>query len=217
MLHFCPVPCQTMDKDRMPVASTRMNLRTLEQRLKNVERGYALLKCKSDALQIHFREVETEIVSKTEKMNRLFSASFKSLNEARYFGADIEGFRKECTKSPVSLETSISQVCGVNLASFRVIGGSEDTTVLMRGSHKLRESKQHLRELLAVLVDLCSSKNALDAFKRSLEMTNKRKNSLEYKVIPVLQSTAGYIRDQLDEAEREEFFRLKKIQTHNRV
>lgn len=201
-----------MDKDRMHVASTRMNLRELEQRLKNAERGYALLRCKSDALQIHFRIVESEITSKTEKMSELFRASFKTLNEARYFGADIDGFRRECMKSPIFLQASTTQVCGVELASFQIVGGSEGTVDLTKGGHKLLESKRYFRELITVMASLSSSRNALDALKRSLEMTNKRKNSLEYKVIPMLQNTANYIRDQLDEAEREEFFRLKKIQ-----
>lgn len=202
-----------MGEDRVPVTSTRMNFRILDQKLKNVEKGHALLKCKSDALQVHFRQVEAEVRSKVEKMNKLFKTSFKSLNEARYFGADIEGFRKECTKSPVSLQATIDQVCGVDLASFRIVGGSEGgASILWKGGHKLRESKQYFNELLALLVDLSSSKNAFEALKKNLEMTNRRKNSLEHKMIPVLQNTTRYIEGELDEAEREEFFRLKKIQ-----
>lgn len=207
-----------MGEDRMSVTCTRMNLRILEQKLKNVEKGHALLKCKSDALQMHSRQAEAEVSSKTDKMNRLFKASFRSLNEARYFGADIEGFRKECTKTPASLQTITSQVCGVDLASFQIVRDTEgEGDVLRKGGHKLRETKQHFNELLALLVDLSSSKNAFEALRKSLEITNKRKNSLEHKMIPVLQNTTRYIEGELDEAEREEFFRLKKIQASKSV
>ncbi|KCZ73905.1 hypothetical protein H311_05134, partial [Anncaliia algerae PRA109] len=44
------------------------------------------------------------------------------------------------------------------------------------------------------------------------QSTNRKINSLEFLMIPKLRNTLSYIFSELDENEREEFFRLKKIQ-----
>ena len=46
----------------------------------------------------------------------------------------------------------------------------------------------------------------------ALKMTNRRVNALEFVLIPRIQRVIDYIKDELDEIDREDFVRLKKTQ-----
>lgn len=45
-----------------------------------------------------------------------------------------------------------------------------------------------------------------------IKATNRRVNAIEHVIIPRLDNTVRYINSELDEMDREDFFRLKKIQ-----
>ena len=54
-------------------------------------------------------------------------------------------------------------------------------------------------------------KTSLKTLDEALKVTNRRVNALEFVVIPQLENTISYIMRELDEQEREEFFRLAWI------
>jgi len=45
-----------------------------------------------------------------------------------------------------------------------------------------------------------------------IKITNRRVNAIEHVIKPKIERTIAYVITELDEGEREEFFRLKKIQ-----
>jgi len=61
-------------------------------------------------------------------------------------------------------------------------------------------------------VELASLQTSFLTLDAEIKTTNRRVNALENVVKPRLENTIAYIRGELDEHEREEFFRLKKIQ-----
>ena len=62
------------------------------------------------------------------------------------------------------------------------------------------------------MVELASLQTAFLTLDQAIKTTNRRVNALENVVTPRLENTVSYIKGELDELEREEFFRLKKVQ-----
>jgi len=61
------------------------------------------------------------------------------------------------------------------------------------------------------LVLLASLQTSLRTLDEALKITNRRVNALEFVVIPKLENTITYIKSELDELEREDTYRIKKV------
>jgi V-type H+-transporting ATPase subunit D len=85
-------------------------------------------------------------------------------------------------------------------------------TGLGRGGKQIQKCKKAYKEALQTLVELASLQTAFLTLDQAIKTTNRRVNALENVVTPRLENTVSYIKGELDELEREEFFRLKKVQ-----
>eukprot|EP00922_Rhytidocystis_sp_ex-Travisia-forbesii_P051868 GHVS01076999.1.p1 GENE.GHVS01076999.1~~GHVS01076999.1.p1 ORF type:complete len:249 (+),score=50.13 GHVS01076999.1:85-831(+) len=202
--------------DARPVPS-RMNLQFMKQKRKGANQGYQLLKKKSDALTARFRGMLKEIVAtKNEIGDEMKEAQF-SLAKACWAAGDFKSQIVEGIRRPgVTLKVTTENVAGVRLPIFQI---QTDTSIDVMGNigvasggqviHTARD--KHLRALSA-LIRLASLQTAFFTLDEEIKMTNRRVNALDNVVIPRIDSGICYMSRELDEMEREEFFRLKKIQ-----
>ena len=89
---------------------------------------------------------------------------------------------------------------------------SSDLTGLGRGGQAVAAARRAYLGAVGLLVELASLQTAFITLDAAIKATNRRVNALDNVVIPRLENTIAYIRGELDELEREEFFRLKKVQ-----
>merc|ERR1712025_1140365 len=66
-------------------------------------------------------------------------------------------------------------------------------------------------ELVQNLVRLASLQTSFVALDEAIKVTNRRVNALDNVVIPRTENTIKYIQAELDELEREDIFRIKKV------
>jgi V-type H+-transporting ATPase subunit D len=66
------------------------------------------------------------------------------------------------------------------------------------------------------LVEVASLQTQFVTIERVIKVTNRRVNALEFVVIPKIESTIKWIEQELDEMDKEDFFRLKCVQNNKR-
>lgn len=107
-------------------------------------------------------------------------------------------------------------IAGVRLPVFQTSHQTEglvqDLTGLAKGGQRVSQARVAFTRTLDSLVTLASLQTAFVTLDGVIKITNRRVNALEYVMIPKFENTIRYIESELDESDREEFFRLKKVQ-----
>ena len=106
-------------------------------------------------------------------------------------------------------------VAGVQLPVFEPYADGSDSyelTGLARGGQQIDKLKKNYAKAVELLVELASLQTSFVTLDEVIKITNRRVNAIEHVIIPRIERTLSYITTELDEREREEFFRLKKIQ-----
>jgi V/A-type H+-transporting ATPase subunit D len=80
-------------------------------------------------------------------------------------------------------------------------------------SIKLDQATLKMADAIKAIAELSSAEAAVKKLAEAIASTKRRVNSLEYVIIPRMLTTIRYIEMHLEEAEREDFFRLKRIKS----
>lgn len=192
-------------------------LAIMKARLQGATKGHALLKKKADALNMRFRQILKKIVHAKEEMGVLLKSSFFSLAQARYGAGEFRHtVLDNVDQATIRVHTSQDNVAGVKLPRFESVKQGGDPKLgligLGTGGKQIQECRNSFLEAVDLLVELASLQTAFLTLDEAIKTTNRRVNALEHVVKPKLENTIAYIKGELDELEREEFFRLKKVQ-----
>ena len=223
------------NNNRLPVVPTVTVLAIMKARLTGASKGHALLKKKADALNMKFRQILKKIVEAKERMGTVMKTSFFSLAQAKYRNGDFRHTVMDSVDTATTtVETASENVAGVKIPKLNCVvredaagrdvaasgGGlskasSSSSTQLMglgTGGKQIQECRKSFLDAVELLVELASLQTAFVTLDTAIKTTNRRVNALEHVVVPKLENTIAYIKGELDELEREEFFRLKKVQ-----
>ncbi|EAA33469.3 vacuolar ATP synthase subunit D [Neurospora tetrasperma FGSC 2508] len=203
--------------DREAVFPTRQSLGIMKAKLKGAETGHSLLKRKSEALTKRFREITRRIDEAKRKMGRVMQIASLSLAEVTYaVGGNIGYQIQESAKSArFRIRAKQENVSGVLLPAFEAYQAEGNDDFAMTGLGKGGQQVQRCRETYAraveALVELASLQTAFVILDEVIKVVNRRVNAIEHVIIPRTENTIKYINSELDELDREEFYRLKKV------
>jgi V-type H+-transporting ATPase subunit D len=204
-------------KDRFNVFPSRMAQTLMKGRLKGAQTGHNLLKKKADALAIRFRAILKKIIDTKMLMGDVMKTAAFSLAEAKFSmsGDFTQVVIQSVSKAQIKIRTKRDNVAGVILPSFESFNDGGDTfelTGLGRGGTQLQKLKRNYNEAIKNLVELATLQTSFVILDDVIKITNRRVNAIEHVIIPKITRTINYIISELDEMEREEFYRLKKVQ-----
>ncbi|KAK4134196.1 vacuolar ATP synthase subunit D [Trichocladium antarcticum] len=205
--------------DREPVFPTRQSLGLMKAKLKGAETGHNLLKRKSEALTNPntVPEITRRIDEAKRKMGRVMQIASLSLAEVTYaVGGNIGYQIQESAKSArFRVRAKQENVSGVLLPAFEAYQTEGNNDFAMTGLGKGGQQVQRCRETYAraveALVELASLQTAFVILDEVIKVVNRRVNAIEHVIIPRTENTIKYINSELDELDREEFYRLKKV------
>merc|ERR1711934_839946 len=155
------------------------------------------------------------IIETKDEMGVEMSKAFFSLTEAQHTAGDIKPVVMEkVSTATIRVKQNVENVAGVQLPVFEMTGGDKggELVGMAKGGQRITKCRETFVKALELLTKLASLQTSFVKLDEAIKITNRRVNALEHVVIPRIENTIAYIITELDELEREEFFRLKKVQ-----
>ena len=195
---------------------TRMELLKAKTRVKLARKGHKLLKQKRDALVLEFFKILGKAQDLRSELNTRMSNAYGSLAVAQAYHSmqEIEQASMAVKRAP-NVHVEVRNIMGVKIPTLEA---SEPKKLLLaRGysivgtSAKIDEVADSFEHVLDLIFKLSETENGIRRLILEIEKTKRRVNSLEFVMIPRLESQAKLIRFRLEEMERDSFVMLKTI------
>merc|ERR1719204_960702 len=162
------------------------------------------------------QELLEEILKAKLELNAAIKDSYFSHTKATYAAGDFnKTVLSQVGKAMMKLAPKKQNVTGVKLLSFDQvedrIGRQESHLGIARGGEQIEKCRKTFEHALALLVKIGGLQTSFKSLDEAIKVTNRRVNALDCVVIPKMTNTVAYISSELDEREREDLFRLKKV------
>jgi V/A-type H+-transporting ATPase subunit D len=118
------------------------------------------------------------------------------------------------TPPSIAVDVHIKRIVDVKIPSLEISTKNKSPNLTYGFSDtnsSLDQATKLIRDILPGICKAAEYENAIFSLAKELEKTQKLINALEYVIIPQYQNALTFIKSTLEEREREEFVRLKKV------
>ena len=202
-----------MAKDVKP---TRKELMQIEDRIDLSERGHDTLEKKRDGLIMEFMDILDQAQDVREDLDDSYDRAQHAINMARAMDGDVavRGAAAALKEHP-EITTQSKNIMGVvvpQIESSKVKKSLDERGYGVMGtSARIDEAADAYEDLIENIILAAEVETAMKKMLEEIETTKRRVNALEFKLLPDLYDNKEYIEQKLEEQEREEIFRMKKI------
>jgi V/A-type H+-transporting ATPase subunit D len=192
--------------------TTRLELIKTKIRMKAANRGLELLKLKRGRLVKSFFEIAKEITAIRKDMRIALQKAVESTKVAETISGrlNMEMVAEESAKMEVDL--SASDVMGIRLPDVR-LNKRADLGVenILSVPIPIGDARIAYRSLLDIIISVSQKEEDLRTLLREIQKINRRTNALQYSIIPKLAAKVSYIKQRLDDYEKDQIVALKFI------
>ncbi len=201
----------------MDIKPTRMGLLLIKKKLKLATKGYKLLKDKQDALILEFFGTLKDI----RTLRGDIAVPLKKADESIARAQGISGFDEiESIASGMTDEATFEinrrNIMGVGIPEIEEIRPIDEWHSHLSGDIELDSAILKYRNIFPHFLKLIEKQITLNHIAEDIKRTRRKVNSLEYIIMPKYEKTKKRIQFKLEEQERENFSRLKKVKSKNK-
>jgi V/A-type H+-transporting ATPase subunit D len=198
------------------VNPTRMELIKKNAQIKMAEQGRDLLRQKMDVLIREFFLMMESFSRSREELEAVADDARRALLVAMAVDDPITlKSASFATRKSIVLDIRGKNIMGVPVPVIEKKSVSKN--ILERGyslvgtSGRIDETAEKFEYELNMLIDLAEKETSMRRIGSEIQMNRRRVNALEQILIPDLKRQAKYIKVSIEEREREDMFRLKKV------
>lgn len=195
------------------IAPTKSNLLKIKQDLKLSKVGYNLIDKKRTVLIKEMMQQIEKAKEIQEDVKVLFEKAYSTLEEANItMGVmNVQDISLSIDKSE-NFEISYKSIMGLDVPSVKYERGTlRPHYGMYMTSPAIDEAIKMFQKIKRLVYRLAETENTVYKLSIEIKKNQKRANALDKIQIPNLEETEKYISEVLEEKEREDFYRLKKI------
>jgi V/A-type H+/Na+-transporting ATPase subunit D len=201
---------------RMPQSNTkttRLELIKTKARIKVASKGLELLKLKRASLVLEFFELAKQIQLLKANLRESVSRAMDSLKIAEVDAGRISLERIAAEQLPVLAGVEAKNVMGVRIPSVNIESKGMISVAyeLISVPTAVEDAKRSYVGLFKLLIDVAERESSLRKLLYEIEKLNRRSNAIENVVIPNMKEKAVYIKQGLEDLERDRTVSLKFI------
>lgn len=198
------------------VSCTRMELMAHRAQIELAQQGRDLLHQKHTALMKELLRVADTVMQRSDALQNAAAEAHKALARAEVMaGAQAVQSAALASSTELTLDVSTTTVMGVRVPfveqkrvsrSFLGRGYS-----IVGSSTAIDEAASAFESEVDSIIRLAESELRLTRLAKEIQRTQRRLNALDHLLIPRLQAERDFIQNTLDEHERSDHFRLKRV------
>lgn len=196
---------------------TRMNLLARRAQIELAQQGRDLLTEKRNALIKELQRLAEQVMVRSDALDEAAADARHALAEAEaYDGPEAVRSAALATRKGIQVEARVANIMGVQVPELAAPPVSrrldERGYALTASTPRIDAVADRFENVVGLMLTLSSQEIRLRRLAQEIRSTTRRMNALEHVLLPRLRAEKDYIQMMLEERERENIFRFKRLQ-----